>query len=301
MIKNGLLFIMGVLTIYATSSTADKTNPNSSTMEISPAAVVWQSWVDDYDASRRSVDGWLSLVGLYWLVEGENTLGSAIQNRHRFPEGTPDRFGIISVTDGQVNFVRLSEEVRIDDKDIERAILLPNETVVSLGSYSFYIIERERGFAVRMKDTESPNIASFDGTHFYPYSESWVVPAKLVRHTTPQKINIATVYATVRESDSAGWLEFVHRGKKLRLQAVSYGPDSPMMLMFADKTGRSTTYGAGRFLDVKWPEDGDETFLDFNRAYNPPCAITAFATCPLPPPQNRLGIAVEAGELFQGH
>ena len=292
--KNFTAFVLLLVAVYATGLMAESASSNT-------ASTKWQSWVNEYDESRRSEDGWLSLVGLYWLVEGENTLGSAVHNQHRFPVGTPDRFGIINLSDGQLNFTRLSDDVRIDDKDNESAILLPNETIVSLGSYSFYIIERESGFAIRMKDTESPRIASFDGTHFYPHSDSWVIPAKLVKHATPQKINIATVYATVRESDSAGWLEFTHQGEKLRLQAVSYGPDTPMMLMFADKTSRSTTYGAGRFLDVEWPGAGDETFLDFNRAYNPPCAITAFATCPLPPPQNRLGIAVEAGELFQGH
>ena len=220
---------------------------------------------------------------------------------HRFPEETPSDFGHLSISGKQVHFARSSNEVRIDGKDIDSLALIPNETLVSLGTYSFYIIERERGFAIRLKNIENPSIAAFEGTHFYPYSQSWVVPARLVKHASPQKISIATVYGTVRENDSAGWLEFVYQGEKVRLQAVSYGPDTPMMLMFADETSRSTTYGAGRFLDVKWPAEGDSTFLDFNRAYNPPCAITPFATCPLPPPQNRLSLSVEAGELFGGH
>jgi len=272
----------------------------SSSMQESKAEL-WQGWVDEYDENRRSKEGWLSLAGLYWLTEGENSLGSAKQNLHRFPEGTPPSFGTINIAGKQIEFVRNSEHVRIDGKDIDNQTLIPNETIVSLGSYSFYIIERETGFAVRLKNIENPSIAAFDGTHFYPYSQSWVVPARLVKHLGPQKISIATVYGTVRENDSAGWLEFAYKGEKVRLQAVSYGPDTPMMLMFADTTSRSTTYGAGRFLDVEWPEEGDLTFLDFNRAYNPPCAITPFATCPLPPPQNRLKISVEAGELFGGH
>ena len=262
---------------------------------------MWQSWVDEYDENRRSKDSWLSLAGLYWLKEGENSLGSGEHNLHRFPEGTPLDFGKLSISGKQIKFVRTSKDVRIDGQDIDSQSVIPNETVVSLGAYSFYVIERERGYAIRLKNIENPSISAFDGTQFYPYSNSWVIPAKLVKHDAPQKISIATVYSTIRENDSAGWLEFDYQGKKLRLQAVSYGPDTPMMLMFADATSRSTTYGAGRFLDVEWPEEGDDTFLDFNRAYNPPCAITAFATCPLPPPQNRLGISVEAGELFSRH
>jgi uncharacterized protein (DUF1684 family) len=108
----------------------------------------------------------------------------------------------------------------------------------------------------------------------------------LIKHKTPQKIQIATVYDTVRENDSAGWIEFEFKGEKHRLQAVSYGIEGPMSLMFADETGQETTYGS------------DMTVINFNYAYNPPCAITPFATCPLPPFSNRLGFKVEAGELY---
>lgn len=288
----------------AMTTTSSRAEPEgagkNSSAEIS-ARQAWQDWVREYAQDRRSKDGWLSLAGLYWLVEGENSLGSAEHHLHRFPEGTPADFGRITLTDGQISFTRLSSDVRIEGKDIDSHVLLPDETIVSLGAYSFRIIKREKGFAVRLKNVDNPAIASFGGTHFYPYAESWVVPARLVKHSTPQKISIATVYATVRENDSAGWLEFDHQDKKVRLQAVSHGQEKPMMVMFADMTSRETTYGAGRFLDVEWPAEGDVTTIDFNRAYSPPCAITEFATCPLPPPQNRLNISVEAGELYDAH
>ena len=267
-----------------------------------PSVDEWEAWVKKYDTGRRSADGWLALVGLYWLKEGNNSLGSDPGNLHRFPDEMPAKFGEISVIGNQIMFSRASPAIRIDGKDIDQLQLIPNETIVSLNSHSFYIIERERGYAIRLKNVDNPAIKAFSGTQFYPYADSWLIPARLVRHESPQKIRIATVYATLRESDSAGWLEFDYQGTKQRLQAVSYGPDEPMMLMFADGTSRKSTYGAGRFLDVQWPQEGnDQTYINFNKAYNPPCAITAFATCPLPPPQNRLKISIEAGELFTGH
>ena len=279
--------------LFSLTTTAD--SPHGSPAEI------WQQWVHQYDQALRSEDGWLSLAGLFWLHAGVNSIGAAAGNDHRFPEGTPAEFGTIVVTNGQIRFTRQSDEIRIDGKDIHSRVLVENETVVSFDSYSFYIIKREKGFAIRLKNNSNPSIARFDGAHFYPYSDSWHIPARLIKHETPQKINIATVYETIRENDSAGWLEFEVEGKKLRLQAVSYGPETPMSIMFADQTRFSTTYGAGRYLDVEWPQEGDMTVIDFNRAYNPPCAITAFATCPLPPRQNRMDIAIEAGELFNQH
>ena len=292
------LMCMAMTTV---SSIAEPERPGKNPAGENSASQTWQNWVQEYDQDRRSNDGWLSLTGLYWLVEGENSLGSAEHHLHRFPAGTPADFGSITLTDGRIFFTRFSDDVRIEGEDIASRVLLPDETTVSLGSYSFRIIKREKGFAIRLKNVDNPAIASFTGTRFYPYSESWAIPARLVKHSTPQKISIATVYATVRENDSAGWLEFDYEGRKLRLQAVSYGPELPMMVMFADATSRETTYGAGRFLDVEWPAEGDVTTIDFNRAYSPPCAITEFATCPLPPPQNRMNIAVEAGELYDSH
>ncbi len=261
----------------------------------------WQSWVKEYDQARRSNSGWLSLVGLYWLSKGPNSLGSANDKQHRFPKGLPLDFGNIFVDKKTVTFTRSSQDVRIDGKDIDTQILALNESLVTLGDYSFHIIKRERGFAIRLKNISNPAIGKFKGTHFYPFSESWVFPARLIRHTQPQTINIATVYETIRKNNSAGWLEFEYGGKTIRMQAVSYGKETPMSIMFADGTSQESTYGAGRYLDVEWPKEGDMTVIDFNRAYNPPCAITEFATCPLPPRQNRLDFEVTAGELFDSH
>ncbi|PHS15370.1 MAG: hypothetical protein COA86_14240 [Kangiella sp.] len=292
-----------ILTLFACSSipnppVSDQSAKNEKPVELSEKQE-WQNWVNKHSEGRSSKNGWLSLAGLYWLNEGDNTLGTDKSNLHLFPEGTPSFFGLVNIEKEVVTFTRKNSEIKIDDKDIESQVLVLNKTIVSLNSYSFYIIKRERGFAVRLKNTENPSIAKYDGVHFLPYSEEYAIPARLIQHKTPQTIQIATVYDTVRENDSAGWLEFEFNGQKHRLQAISYGKDGPMSLMFADETGQETTYGAGRYLDVDWPKDGsDMTVINFNYAYNPPCAITPFATCPLPPRGNRLDFNIEAGELY---
>jgi len=274
---------------------------NSTKVTTSKSQAQWQQWVTKYDKGRRSNTGWLSLAGLFWLQQGDNSLGSLSTNQHILPSGSPEELGVISVKDDNIQISVTSEAVKIDGQPLSNARLNPNETQVTFSSYSFYIIKREKGYAVRLKNKLNPSIKHFKGTHFYHYNPELKVTAKLIPPSHKKTIDIATVYNTVRKNDSAGLLEFIWQGKSYQLEAISYGKDEPMALMFVDETSQDTTYGAGRFLDVEWPKDGDMTSIDFNYAYNPPCAITPFATCPLPPRQNHLDFKVEAGELFSGH
>ncbi len=271
-------------------------------MNNSPSGkAAWQKWVNRYDEDRRSKTGWLSLAGLYWLREGSNTIGSNKSNDHQLPAGMLGQFGKIDVAGDTVSFTSFDDEILIDGKKLNNQLLVVNESKVSYKSFVFYIIKREKGYAIRLQNSENPRVAHYAGTHFFPYSEQAAIPARLIRNKTPRKLKISTVYGTVRDAESAGILEFTYKGKNLSLEAVSYGKDNPMDLMFVDETGQETTYGAGRYLDVDWPIQGDMTIINFNYAYNPPCAITEFATCPLPPRQNRLDVAINAGELFSGH
>jgi len=303
--------VLSSLVLFACTSAYQKSTNSSNTASHSTSAEAtneskankekWLSWQAEYDKSRRSKTGWLSLVGLYWLKEGNNTLGSDRENDHRLPNGMLEKFGSIEVRDDTVTFTSYSDEILIDEKNVSTQVLEVNKTKVSYKNFVFYIIKREIGYAIRLQDTQSSRVKEYQGTKFYPYSIDAAVSAKLVPHKAPKKLMISTVYGTVRENDSAGVIEFVYKGEKRHLEAVSYGKDSPMTLMFVDETGQETTYGAGRYLEVEWPKKGDVTTIDFNYAYNPPCAITSFATCPLPPRQNRLDVEIEAGELFSGH
>lgn len=257
----------------------------------------WLVWKNKYVKGRSSNDGWLSLAGLYWLSAGKNTLGSAKDNMHQLPPEMPRYYGTINVDGDKLTFSGANTE---SERQTERLLKL-NETEISYKNFKFYIIKREDRFAIRLQNLEHPNIAKYAGAKFYPYSNKAVISARLIQPEKPRTINIATAYGTIRESDFAGVLEFYLEEKKYKLEAVSYGKDSPMSLMFVDETGQDTTYGAGRYLSVNWPTEGDSTTIDFNYAYNPPCAITTFATCPLPPRQNRIDVAIEAGELFDEH
>ncbi|MCW9000708.1 MAG: DUF1684 domain-containing protein, partial [Kangiellaceae bacterium] len=161
--------------------------------------------------------------------------------------------------------------------------------------YEFFILKREKGFAIRLIDTTP--LAEKDFTRFIPFDEKWIVTARHVAPKPEQKIRMATVYGTTREDYSAGYLEFQINGELQRLEAVDYGPGEPMYIMFSDTTNGESTYSAGRYIKVGWPNEKGITLVDFNRAYNPPCAYTLYATCPLTPKQNRLEIAINAGEL----
>jgi len=262
----------------------------------------WNKWKAEYDQTVVGKGGWLSLAGLYWLTEGANTIGSAKDNHHQFPSKAPKHLGTILVVEDKVSIDNKTELMQVEDSVFKRAELsAKDKTLVTFGDFEFFVLKREIGFAVRLIDNDSENIKSFEGTKFITYDQSWVKPAKLIKHEKPQIIKIPTVYGTVREDTSAGWLEFEIGGKIQRLQAVDYGKDSLMYVMFSDSSSGDNTYGAGRYIEVEWPDENGNTFIDFNRAYNPACAFTNYATCPLTPRQNRLKVTINAGELDVAH
>jgi len=258
----------------------------------------WLTWKQEYDQSLAARDGWLALAGLYWLEPGVNTLGSAKKNHHRFPANAPRKVGQIIVDENTIQFESALTDLTIDGETRRHSILSTEPpTRVAFGQFEFFVIERENKFALRLIDTQSPRSQSFSGTRFMPYQPQAIIQAKLIPHDKPTQMSVATVYGTTRQETSAGWLEFKLAGKLQRIEAVDYGEDSPLYLFFSDATSGETTYDAGRYLKVDWPDKNGDTVIDFNRAYNPPCAYTEYATCPLTPPQNRLEIGINAGEL----
>jgi uncharacterized protein (DUF1684 family) len=258
----------------------------------------WNEWRKEYDQTVIGKGGWLSLAGLYWLHEGINTLGSDKSNEHILPAKAPSFIGSLKVIGDDVTLSTSMDSIFINSKSVEKAALSAQEkTLVTFGDFEFYIIKREIGFAVRLIDNAAKAREYFTGTKFIPFNQTLVTQAKLVRHKTPTVMKIPTVYGTTRKDNSAGWLEFEIDGIKQRLQAVDYGKDTLMYVMFTDTTSGDTTYGAGRYIEVEWPDENGNTMIDFNRAYNPACAFTNYATCPLTPRQNRLKVAINAGEL----
>jgi uncharacterized protein (DUF1684 family) len=256
----------------------------------------------------KKEDSWLSLVGLFWLDEGENRFGSDAGNtKVILPEGkAPAQAGVL-IRDGKKVRVRAAPGAGLTSAgkpvtELELAADSSGEpTVLELGTLSFFVIERGDRIGVRVKDKASPVRTAFHGLDFYPIRPEWRIDARFEPYNPPKKVKIPNVLGQVTESDSPGGVVFDWQGKTYRLDVLGSVEDG-LSTIFADATSGHETYGAGRFLELGKLENG-KVEVDFNTAYNPPCAFTSFATCPLPPEQNKLALAVTAGEkkFGEGH
>ena len=256
----------------------------------------------DREARLRGERGWLSLVGLSWLKDGANRLGSDAQADIVLPAGAPARAGTVTVRDGHVS-VELGAGVpgTIDGKAVSRAELRPDvpgpPDVLMLGTVSLQVIMRAGKLGVRLKDSASPARRAFTGLRFFPIKPAYRVQARFVPHPRPVSITVPSAVGPAQTMESPGAAVFTLAGQTLRLDAVLEDPaDHELFFVFRDQTSGRETYGGGRFLYTPLPRDG-QVELDFNKAFSPPCAFTPYATCPLPPPQNRLPVRIEAGEL----
>ncbi len=295
LILNPILFVLLILFCHSTPTVAETGHPVS-------AKENWEKWTLEREKRMGSPDGWMSLAGLYWLNEGNNTIGSDKNNQQRFPKKTPAFIGNVVVKGDTVTIEVKDPKVLVNgQKTIFARLSVKDRTRVTFGSFTFFIIKREKGYAIRLRDNQNPALKTFQGLDFYPYNPEWVKSARLIKNQKPKKLMIQTVYGTFRHEKSAGWIEFSHNGETYRLQAVDSGPKEPLFIMFTDGTSEKETYGAGRYIDIPRADDNGNTVIDFNYAYNPPCAFTHFATCPLPPRSNKLKIEIKAGEKYSGH
>jgi uncharacterized protein (DUF1684 family) len=269
-----------------------------------------EQWKARRVASLTSETGWLTLTGLYWLKPGENTFGRAKSNTLVLDnKSLAERAGAFVVKDGKVHFVaRKGANVTHEGKpvsDIELASDLTSDpTLLKSGSLSFYLIERVGKLGIRVRDSENPHRKNFVGLQYFPVDDNWVVDAHFEPYNPRKKVPIINILGMQEDMDAPGALVFTHAGKEYRLDALLEDPaDKELFIMFADGTSGRETYGAGRFMYVPLPSKDATVRLNFNKAYNPPCAFNTFATCPLPPPQNKLmTVRVEAGEkTYAGH
>lgn len=253
-------------------------------------------------------DGWLTLVGLHWLTPGETAFGAAegLPLRLEAP-GIPARAGVLILKDGTVR-LRTAQGAPVTVNgappaaEAARADGLPlrddaegKPDVVGVGRLRFYVIRRAgTHLGVRIKDPEAPTRTQFKGLAWYPLDPRARVTARFIRYDRPREIEIGTATGDSEKATVPGELVFTWDGKEQRL--LPFGEaESDLFLVFNDATSGIETYGAARFLDVPAPKDGT-AIVDFNRAYNPPCVFTPFATCPLPPRENRLKVPIRAGE-----
>ncbi|MDX1420744.1 MAG: DUF1684 domain-containing protein [Rubricoccaceae bacterium] len=268
----------------------------------------WEAWRDDRLASLQTPDSWLALAGLYWLEPGTHTVGSDSANSVVFPPGAPARIGVVEVTDSTITMRPEPEAgVTLDGGEPvvgEVALVDDTEgapTVARLGSLSWHAIRRSRGLGLRLRDAESPVLRQFDGIETFDYDPAWRVEARLDPYDPPRTLPIPSITGVPEEEVSPGALVFEHGGTEHRLDVTGAPGSERYFVVFGDATNGDETYGGGRFVYVDAPGADGRTVLDLNRAYNPPCVFTPYATCPLPPPQNRLPFRVEAGEKTWGN
>ena len=253
------------------------------------------------EAELKAEDGWLSVSGLFWLKEGENRFGADPSNEVVLPKGSaPARAGVFELDDGKTTLrVAGGAEVTLDGKPVTTLVMNAGTThkpdVIRLGALLLNVIKRGERFGIRVKDSNARHRRQFKGLSWFPMKEDFRITAKFVAYEQPRNIEIANVLGDVDKMPSPGYVLFNLGGREYRLDPIFEGDDK-LFFIFADLTNNKTTYGAGRFLYTGLPQDGKVT-LDFNQAINPPCAFTQFATCPLPPRQNRLKARIEAGEM----
>jgi hypothetical protein len=246
-----------------------------------------------------AADGWLTLIGLHWLSPGENTVGAAPDNALRLAAG-PAHLGRVTLgSDGRVT-LQLADEVAatIDGQAVRTGELrygTAKPTLVVAGTVSFFVIQRGDKIGLRVKDSAAVRRREFAGLDYFPTDPSWRIEAQWVAFPEPRQVPITNMLGQTAPAPVPGKAVFTREGRTYELLPIDEGPGEPLFFVLSDATSGEETYAAARFLYADRPRDG-RIVLDFNRAENPPCAFTPFATCPLPPPENRLPVRVAAGE-----
>jgi uncharacterized protein len=244
---------------------------------------------------------WLVLAGLFWLRPGATTFGAADDNAIVLPSG-PAHVGSFHLENGNVSVeFQAGAEAKIDDKTVSEARLQSDEngkpTVIEMGSLGILIISRGQRLGVRVRDMNSPAVRKYAGPVFFPLDMDYRVTATFVPSDGKKTVDVPDVLGDVTPTPSPGEVHFKLNGRELALTALSGDPAHGISFVISDLTSKTDTYPGGRFLDTD-PVVNGRVVLDFNRAYSPPCAVTPYATCPLAPKQNRLPVAIYAGEKY---
>jgi uncharacterized protein (DUF1684 family) len=248
----------------------------------------------------KAKDGWLSLVGLFWLEEGDNSFGGSDEADFVLEiKNVPPLIGTFVYQEDQVRFKAAEGiSVSVGGKAVEELALNADDTgkatILSHGSLSWFIIKRGDKMGVRVRDSKSPRIAQLTHIDAFPAHKKWRVEARFEKYDSPRPIKTPTVLGTIEEQPSPGVLVFNVKGKDFKLHPI--GGSGNLFIVFGDESNTVETYGGGRFLTVKKPDADGKAIIDFNKAVNPPCMFSPYATCPMPPKENILPFPVYAGE-----
>jgi hypothetical protein len=298
-----LLTLAAVVTLVAAAPAPPAPPP--------PPSPEYQARLETWRRARaerlKADDGWLTLAGLFWLEEGTSHLGSDAGNDVVLPKGSaPPHLGVFILREGEVT-VRPDPgtELRLRGKPVTTMALKTDTPgpadYLTLRDLTLFVIDRSARLGIRIRDKNSPARRDFKGIESYPANMAYRFTASFTEYNPPKTIPIPNVIGQTEEMPCPGVVTFKIGEKEYHLEPVLETPGAKeLFFIFKDETSGKTTYPAGRFLYTALPKDG-KVVLDFNYAYNPPCAFTPFATCPLPPKQNVLKAAIEAGEKDYGH
>jgi uncharacterized protein (DUF1684 family) len=260
------------------------------------------SWRENRDRQMKSSSSWLTIAGLFWLKEGKNTFGTSSACDIRLPAASaPDTAGYYSHQQGKTALhsaqgaeikwknqtIRVKENLKTDESG--------QPDILELNDLRMWVIRRGERFAIRLRDLNNPAYKSYKGLDYFPPDRRFKIRADYTAFEQPKNITVATMIGTDTPMQAAGYVRFSVEGQECRLLAFGDGKGKQLFFIFSDATSGRETYGASRFMSARILESG-RVDLNFNRAYNPPCAYTPYATCPLPPPENHLQVPIEAGE-----
>jgi uncharacterized protein (DUF1684 family) len=298
--KLSIIIVLVISALFISISCSEKESEPKGTPEYITEI---EQWHQKRIERLKDENGWLTLVGLHWLKEGDNIFGSDKNNDIVFPENAPQNIGKIILKDSVITLT-VNEGVNVinEGKSIKEIKLehdlTGNPTVLDVGSLRWYIIKRGERYGIRLRDTGASLLKEFKGINIYPINEDWRIEATFEPYDPPKPILIPNILGTTEEDKSPGALSFTKDGKSYKLDAIE--SSNGFFIIFADETSGKETYGAGRFLYTDKPDSNNKVILDFNIAYNPPCVFTKYATCPLPPKQNYLHLKITAGEKMWG-
>jgi len=257
-----------------------------------------EDWRQMYESKLRGDDGWLTVSGLLWLHEGKNTFGSAAGNDVVLPSQVPANAGYFELVGGKTTVhVNPGGPITLHGKNVDTIELPPDSKTERLvaGNLTFFVHQSGGRYAIRLKDKNSKLRKEFAGLHWFPIDPAYHVVASFTPLASPREVEIETVLGDREKTIVSGYVTFQLKGKEYRLEAEQGDPGSGLFIVFRDLTSKKDTYPAARFIDTDPPKDG-KVEVDFNEAYNPPCAYNPYTTCPLPTAGNRMQIEIPAGE-----
>lgn len=279
------------------------TKPKKTSFDTAAYKTEVEKWQNARLTSLKKEDSWLTLIGLYWLKEGENKFGSNTANSIALPKDkAPEVAGSFWLDKGHVRLAAQPSAIITADGKPVTALDLKDDnddsgaTILKMGTLIINIVKRADRIGVRVKDSQAAARLQFNGLEYFPTDPKWRVEARFEPYQPAKVIPITNVLGMTDNETSPGALAFEVNGKTYRIDPILEKGETDYFIMIADGTTERETYGAGRYLYVSPPDASGNVVIDFNKAYNPPCAFTAYATCPLPPKQNHLPLRIEAGE-----